>query len=76
MVEFADLASILKFKMFDTLCHEHLEYYSSQVISQMCETNGLRVFDMKLNNINKFVTQNVLIKKKIYIPNKILNIVL
>ena len=31
---------------------------------------------MKLDNINKFVTQNVLIKKKIYIPNKILNIVL
>ena len=31
---------------------------------------------MKLDNINKFVTTNVLIKKKIYIPNKILNIVL
>ena len=57
LVEFADLASILKYKMFDTLCHEHLEYYSSKVIYQMCSTNGLRVFDMKLNNINGGSTQ-------------------
>ena len=32
LLEFADLASILKFKMFDTICHEHLEYYSTRVI--------------------------------------------
>ena len=25
LVEFADLASILKFKMFDTICHEHID---------------------------------------------------
>jgi leucyl-tRNA synthetase len=31
---------------------------------------------IKLDNINKFVTPSVLIKKKIYIPNKILNIVI
>ena len=64
LVEFADLASILKFKMFDTLCHEHLEYYSSKVFSQMCETNGLRVFDMKLNNINGGSTQYFICHEK------------
>ena len=30
---------------------------------------------MKLDNIKKFIKSNDIIKKKIYIPNKILNIV-
>jgi 2-polyprenyl-3-methyl-5-hydroxy-6-metoxy-1,4-benzoquinol methylase len=57
LIEFADLASILKYKMFDTLCHEHLEYYSSSVILEMCEANNLRLFDMKLNDVNGGSTQ-------------------
>ena len=52
MIEFADLDSILKFKMFDTICHEHLEYYSSKVIIELAKKNGLRVFDIKQNDIN------------------------
>jgi hypothetical protein len=38
--------------MFDTICHEHLEYYSSKVIINLCKRNGLRVFDIKKNDIN------------------------
>ncbi len=52
LLEFADLASIIKNKMFDTICHEHLEYYSSEVIINLCKKNGLRVFDIKANDIN------------------------
>ena len=52
LLEFADLASIVQYKMFDTICHEHLEYYSSKVIINLCKKNGLRVFDIKKNNIN------------------------
>jgi SAM-dependent methyltransferase len=52
LLEFADLASIIKNKMFDTICHEHLEYYSSQVIINLCKKNNLRVFDIKENDIN------------------------
>ncbi len=52
LLEFADLASIIQYKMFDTICHEHLEYYSSKVIIDLCKRNGLRVFDIKKNNIN------------------------
>ncbi len=52
LLEFADLASIIQYKMFDTICHEHLEYYSSKVIMNLCKKNGLRVFDIKKNNIN------------------------
>ena len=52
LLEFADLASIIKNKMFDTICHEHLEYYSSKVILNLCEENNLRVFDIRKNDIN------------------------
>ena len=52
LLEFADLASIIKYKMFDTICHEHLEYYSTKVIINLCLKNGLRVFDIKQNEIN------------------------
>ena len=52
MLELADLHSILKYKMFDTICHEHLEYYSSKVIINLAKKNGLRVFDIKRNDIN------------------------
>jgi len=52
LLEFADLASIVKNKMFDTICHEHLEYYSSKVIVNLCKQNDLKVFDIKSNDIN------------------------
>ena len=52
LLEFADLASIIKYKMFDTICHEHLEYYSTKVIINLVKQNGLRVFDIKQNQIN------------------------
>ena len=52
LIQHADLLSILKKNMFDTFCHEHLEYYSSKVIIEMVKKNGMRVFDHKFNNIN------------------------
>ena len=52
LLEFADLASIIKNKMFDTICHEHLEYFSSKVIINLCKKNNLKVFDIKTNEIN------------------------
>ncbi len=52
LIELADIGSILKYKMFDAICHEHLEYYSSKVMNSMCKKNGLRIFDIKSNKIN------------------------
>ena len=52
ILEFADLASILKNKMFDTICHEHLEYYSSSVLINMCKKNDLKVINILSNDIN------------------------
>ena len=52
LLEFADLASIIQNKMFDTICHEHLEYYSTKVIINLCKKNNLKIFDIKKNDIN------------------------
>ncbi len=79
LIEFADLASIIENKMFDTICHEHLEYYSSEVIMQLCKKNGLRVFDIKSNNINGASKQyfvcheNSHYKNNKLVLNKVLN---
>ena len=32
ILEHADLLSIVKNCLFDTICHEHLEYYSSKLL--------------------------------------------
>jgi hypothetical protein len=52
ILEHADLYSIIKNNLFDTICHEHLEYYSSKVIIDMMDFHGLKVFNYESNNIN------------------------
>ena len=38
--------------MFDTICHEHLEYYSFDVIDKMARKNNLKIIDVIHNDIN------------------------
>ena len=52
LLEHADLYSIIKYNLFDTLCHEHLEYYSTEVILNMLKRNNLKIIDIERNNIN------------------------
>ncbi len=71
LLEFADLASIIQNKMFDTICHEHLEYYSTKVIINLCKQNNLKVFDIKKNDINGASKQFYIChKNSIYKTNK------
>ncbi len=51
-LEFADLKLILENNMFDTICHEHLEYYSVTVIKNLLNKVGLRIFDHYYNDTN------------------------
>ena len=51
-LEFQDLLSIIQNNLFDTICHEHLEYYSFEVISKMLKANNLKLLDVTKNNIN------------------------
>ena len=52
ILEHADLLSIIKNCQFDTICHEHLEYYSSKIIVDLLNRHKLKMFDIKSNDIN------------------------
>jgi len=43
---------IIHSNMFDTICHEHLEYYGLKQLIWLIEQNGLRVFDVRFNDVN------------------------
>jgi cyclopropane fatty-acyl-phospholipid synthase-like methyltransferase len=52
VLEQSYLPSMLEANSFDTICHEHLEYYCLGQIEWMARQNGLRVFDVSLNDAN------------------------
>lgn len=52
VLEHTDLLSIIKNNLFDTICHEHLEYYSLKVVKNMIEKNNMKIIDIYKNDIN------------------------
>ncbi len=50
--EQSHMPSMLRTTSYDTICHEHLEFYSFKVIKNMLENCGLRVVDVQMNSIN------------------------
>lgn len=37
---------------FDNICHEHIYYYTAATMTHLLETNGFRVVDIQLNDVN------------------------
>jgi len=52
VLEQSYMPTMLEMNSFDTICHEHLEYYSLKQIDWMLRKNDLRIFDVEFNNIN------------------------
>jgi hypothetical protein len=46
------MPSMLRLNSYDTICHEHLEYYSLDVIRKILEEAGLRIADVVMNAVN------------------------
>lgn len=46
------MPSMLRTNSYDTICHEHLEFYSFRVVRDMLEKCGMRVVDVQMNAIN------------------------
>lgn len=46
------LFSMIEQNAFDTICHEHLEYYSLQNINDLCKSAGLEIIDVDFNTVN------------------------
>lgn len=50
--EISYMPKMLEINSYDTICHEHLEYYSLAVIEKILSRVGLKVFDVSFNKIN------------------------
>jgi hypothetical protein len=46
------MPSMLRMTSYDTVCHEHLEYYSLSVVQRLLASAGMRLLDVKMNSIN------------------------
>lgn len=46
------MPTMLRTNAYDTVCHEHLEYYSLRVIRDLLERSGLRLVDVQMNSVN------------------------
>jgi C-methyltransferase C-terminal domain/Putative zinc binding domain/Methyltransferase domain len=46
------MPSMLRTNSYDTICHEHLEYYSITVVKSIVEAAGLRLLDVQMNGVN------------------------
>lgn len=46
------MPSMLRTNSYDTICHEHLEFYSFKVVKTLLEGCGLRIIDVQMNAVN------------------------
>lgn len=52
VLEMSYLPTMLERNSFDTICHEHLEYYHLEPLEEMLLTNDLELVDVSLNDMN------------------------
>ncbi|PNH12558.1 GDP-mannose 4,6-dehydratase [Tetrabaena socialis] len=52
VMEQSYLPTMLLKNSYDTVCHEHLEYYCLHQIHWMCRRNSLRIIDVSFNDTN------------------------
>ena len=52
VLEQSYLPTMLETNAFDTICHEHLEFYGLEQIDRLASMHELRVFDVQKNAIN------------------------
>ena len=50
--ELSYLVDMLKLNSFDTICHEHLEYYSLTSLEYLMKKHNLKIFKVSKNTIN------------------------
>lgn len=52
IIEQSYLFSMIQSLSFDTICHEHLEYYGLQQIKYIADLSNLKIIDINFNNVN------------------------
>ena len=46
------MPSMLRLCSYDTICHEHIEYYSSGLVQKIADAADLKVIDVQFNAVN------------------------
>ncbi len=46
------MPTMLRMNAYDTVCHEHLEYYSLGVVKRLLENCDMKIIDVQMNSIN------------------------
>ena len=66
---------MLKKNSYDTICHEHLEYYSLTVVKKILKKANLKILDVEFNDINggSFAVTATHIKSTMKPNNKIID---
>ena len=50
--EMSYMPKMLELDSYDTICHEHLEFYSLAVLEKILAMGGMKIFKISFNNIN------------------------
>ena len=58
------MPSMIKNTSYDTICHEHLEYYSLETIKFIFDDVGFKIIDLEFNDINGGSFSITVAKKK------------
>lgn len=69
MFEQSYLPSMVNVIAYDTVCHEHLEYYGLRQIHWLAERTGLRIVDVELNDVNGGSFSVVAVRRDSPIPS-------
>ena len=75
-IELSYMPLMLNMNSYDTICHEHLEYYSLKSLKYLMDMVGLKIIKISFNNINGGSIAIDVAKKNIplikrYLKNKI-----
>ena len=46
------MPSMLRMNSYDTICHEHIEYYALGPLKRLLDANGFKLLDVQMNSIN------------------------
>lgn len=46
------MPSMLRMNSYDTICHEHIEYYSLGALQQIVANAGMKIVDVTMNSVN------------------------
>lgn len=74
VLEQSYMPTMLEVTAYDTICHEHLEYYGVKQIKWMADQVGLKIISVSLNNTNGGSFCLALAKKSLSIPEAVVDI--